>query len=251
MEARVPRPRAAPGFGMMAHRDDIRRMPATGSPRRARRRRRAGSGVPGLACLIVFACPLGATPLGDAAPEAVRVSAVLTPDTLHVAPGEVFSLELRIDVAGRRFNAYDATVAFDTTALAYEPPSAAREGEGPLMTGACGNTFHRMAARGDSLTISHAILCAGVALTGPGTLHHVRFRALDHDGATAVRLRRVQFYDAGLFVNPARARDAVVIVSEKKPAEGATGLRAPRARPTATPYVDVADQPSAGGRWQG
>jgi hypothetical protein len=175
----------------------------------------------------------------------------MAPDTLHVAPGEVFSLELRIDVAGKRFNAYDATVAFDTTALACAPPTPAREGEGPLMTGACGNTFHRVAVRGDSLTISHVILCAGVALTGPGTLHHLRFRALHRDGASRVQLRRVQFYDAGLFVNPARTRDAVVIVSEKKPTSRVTGLRAPRTRPTVVPYIDVADRSSARGRWQG
>lgn len=179
------------------------------------------------------------------------MSVALSPDTIRVAPGAVFTLELRVDVAGKKFNAYDAVIAFDTTALAFEPAASARDGEGELMKSACGNTFHRFAARGDSLTVSHVTLCGGVALTGPGPLHRFGFRAVKRHGATAVRLRRVQFYDAGLFVNPARTRDAVVVVSKKPSAERAVGSRVPPAAPGEDSLTNDADGPSARGRSHG
>ena len=198
-------------------------------------------------CLLLAAGGLAASAAG----EEGSVSVALSPDTIRVAPGAAFVLELRVDVAGRKFNAYDAVVAYDTAALAFEPPAAARDGEGELMKNACGNTFHRFAARGDSLTVSHVTLCGGVTLSGPGSLHRFGFRALDRPGATAVRLRRVQFYDAGLFVDPARTRDAVVIVSKRGPAEQAVGARVPHAAPGENSFTDVADGPSARGRSQG
>lgn len=176
---------------------------------------------------------------------------VLSPDTIRVAAGTAFTLELQVDARGRKFNAYDAVMVFDTTALAFAPSPSARDGEGELMRNACGNTFHRLAARGDSLTVSHVTLCGGVALTGPGSLHRFVFRALDRPGMTAVRLRRVQFYDAGLFVDPARTRDAVVVVTKGMSTDRAVGSRAPRAAPGGDSLKDDAGGPLARGRSQG
>jgi hypothetical protein len=235
----------------MTRRIDIGRTPGIGVPRRTWRRRRAGPALAGFLCLAVSVWPLGAMPLGDGVPEAAFLSMTISPDTIYVAPGESFLLELRVDVAGKKFNAYDAVVAFDTLALASEVPAVPRAGEGALMKDACGNTFHRFAARGDSMTISHVILCGGVTLAGPGTLHQIGFRALKRAGATAVRLRRVQFYNAGLFASPARTRDAVVIVTKDNPADVKTGQFLPHERPDATPSIDVADRLSARGRYQG
>jgi hypothetical protein len=131
-------------------------------------------------------------------------------------------------------------------------PAPADAGEGELMKGACENTFHRFATRGDSLSIAHVILCGGVALTGPGTLHRLQFRARNRPGTTAVRLRRVQFYASGMFVNPAMTRDAVVIVSSKASPRGQVmGLCSPRTRPVTIPHIDVAEHASAPWRWQG
>jgi hypothetical protein len=235
----------------MTRRIDIGRTPGIGAPRRTWRRHRAGPVLASFVCLAVSVGPLDAMPRGDGAPEAAFLSMSISPDTIYVAPGESFLLELRVDVAGKKFNAYDAVVAFDTLALASEVPAVPREGEGALMKDACGNTFHRFAARGDSMSISHVILCGGVTLTGPGTLHLIGFRALKRAGITTVRLRRVQFYDAGLFTSPARTRDAVVIVTEEKSADVKTGQFVPDVRPDSTPSIDVAEQCSERGRYQG
>ena len=80
--------------------------------------------------------------------------------------------------------------------------------EGFYMTGACGATFQRFGYGGDSLVISHALLCNDLSLTGPGQLYRLRFRASATPQMTAVRFRHVQFYDGGLYVNPTHTSDA-------------------------------------------
>ncbi len=204
----------------------------------------------GAAASLAFASwSFGAAPAADA-PDAVH--AALSPDTVRVAPGGSFTLELRIESPGKHFNAYDAVVAFDTTVVEFVPATDPRDDEGDLMTGACGNTFHRFAARADSMTISHVILCGGVSLEGPGTLHHLHFRAGPEGGTTVVHLRRVQFYDAGLYVRPATSRGAVVIVTKAKPEHDRwTGLRVRPLLPVAAPLNGDAEMPSACWRYQG
>jgi hypothetical protein len=202
------------------------------------------------AWLVLAAAGISGAQENADAPSAVHVA--LSPDTLRVAPGESFTLELRIDAPGKRFNGYDAIVAFDTNAVACVTSGQVGSDEGDLMKNACGNTFHRFSVRGDSASIAHVILCSGVSLSGPGTLHRLRFRALDLVGSTTIRLRRVQFYSAGMFVNPAWTRDAVVIVSGKAQShDRAVGLCIPRTAPAAALQFDAAEYFSARWRWQG
>jgi hypothetical protein len=77
--------------------------------------------------------------------------------------------------------------------------------EGPLMTGACGNTFVFPVQPNDStLTLTHVILCGGVDLDGPGVLSTYRFRGLV-EGVSPVTILsdpNCTFFDAGECVNP-------------------------------------------------
>jgi hypothetical protein len=70
------------------------------------------------------------------------------------------------------------------------------------MRGACMNTFHLFHAAGDSLVINHSLLCQGVTLYGPGILYNLRFRASTTPQGTEVRIRYVEFYDAGIYARP-------------------------------------------------
>ncbi|MFN8588491.1 MAG: FlgD immunoglobulin-like domain containing protein [Candidatus Eisenbacteria bacterium] len=154
--------------------------------------------------LLALALTMPATASG-----AVRVA--LSPDTLAVTPGATFSLAIEVPVPGSAFNGYDAVVEYDRTRLTYLPTSPYTLQEGVSMRSACGNTFFVVSAAGDSIAVSHVLLCAGVTLTGPSQLCVLRFRASNAAvGATWVKLRRVQFYSEGLFVNPAVSSDALV-----------------------------------------
>lgn len=145
--------------------------------------------------------------------SAAGVHVALLPDTTtDVAPGDTLIFELRVPEAGAPFNAYEATVSYDTTALTFLPTSPTSLQEGTLMKGACGSTFHVFKAGLDTLSISHSLLCAGVSLTGPGQLYQLRFRAREVVTGTWVHIRRVQFYLAGSPVNPAYPADAFVVI---------------------------------------
>src|SRR5512138_1685649 len=89
-----------------------------------------------------------------AGPAGAGVLLAVTPDTLTVAPGATFTLQLRVPVAGSPFNGYDATVEYDPAVLTFLPRSPSRLQEGPDMKNACGNTFQFFQAGGDSLVIS-------------------------------------------------------------------------------------------------
>jgi hypothetical protein len=80
------------------------------------------------------------------------------------------------------------------------------------MTGACGNSpFHRFRQGASSDTIGCSLLCQDVSLTGPGQIYRLKFRASDSVQVTTVHfLPGLQFYNAGLFVDPAHTTDATV-----------------------------------------
>lgn len=150
----------------------------------------------------------------------------IVPASSSVPEETEFDLEIAIVLADANFNGYDAVVEFDPAMLTFLPTAPTTLQEGTLMTGACGNTFHRFTAADDSMVVNHVILCAGVALTGPGQLYKLRFRSGTTHGETQVKLRpvRTKFYNAGLFVFPVETMDATVTIG---------------------PPVDVAPQPDA------
>lgn len=148
--------------------------------------------------------------LPSASVAGAAVHLAMLPESLLVAPGDTVMLELRVPLAGSAFNGYDAIVEYDPSRLTFLPASPLSQQEGPDMKNACGNTFHVFRAGGDSLSISHVLLCANLSLTGPSVLYRLRFRTALTPGATHVRLRRAQFYLAGTYVNPCVTADAFV-----------------------------------------
>lgn len=146
---------------------------------------------------------------GGGARADVRIE--VSPESLVVAPGETFTVVLQVPVAGALFNGYDAVVEFDPTQLSFVPVSPATLQEGASMRAACGNTFFFLKSGGDSVSVSHVLLCEGIALPGPAQLCVLKFRASNAaSGASRIRLRWVQFYSEGLYVNPAITRDGFV-----------------------------------------
>jgi hypothetical protein len=182
--------------------------------------------------LLVGAAAEGAS-LTAARTDTMRLQ--LVPHVAELAAGDTLRVELVVPQAGPTFNAYDAHVAYDPTVLTFlRRPNS--EQEGPLMTGACGQTFHLFSVAPDStyLTINHSLLCAGMSLTGPGVLYRLQFIGKHVDADTWLRLLRepptvTAVYDAGIYVLPLTTIGAAVrvgagSVSTVPPAPG-DGLR--------------------------
>ena len=175
--------------------------------------------------LLLLACP---APSASAA-----VDLAILPSTVTVQPNEVFDVELTITPAGSAFNGYDAVIGFDPAVLTFiQRPRA--DQEGPLMTAACPNRFHvfSIAPAGDSLDLSHVLLCAGTSVTGPGVVYRLRFRCNDVETETWLRLlgespTLTRAYNDGLFVQPLVTIDALVQISDAS----STVPPAPRAGP--------------------
>ncbi len=182
------------------------------------------------AALLALLLAAPATATADLA-----VHAALVPDLQSVDPGDTVYVELRVTEPGLAFNGYDVVFGFDPGALAFLPASPISQQEGSYMKRACGNTFHYFVPAPDSLTLSHVILCAGVSLTGPGQLYKLRFRASSVPQATSIAIRHIQFYDAGVWVNPASyaplAYVAIGVPTDVPPAGPAPGGPRLRAAP--------------------
>ena len=190
---------------------------------------------------LVHAFPCGALPvLGLAVTIALAgllplparasgVTAAILPDSTYVSPGSEFTLELRLTAPGDSINAYDAVIQYDPAALTFLPTSPLSLQEGAYMKAACGTTTQYFTNAGDSLVVSHVLLCGGVSLAGPGQLYKLRFRASQTPQWTWVRIRHIQFYRAGLFVNPAYPSDAAVPIGAVSgvpgPGPGPAGIR--------------------------
>jgi FlgD Ig-like domain len=158
-----------------------------------------------------------ALPLLLATPALVRGQGVhvgILPATQNVALNAEFDVEINVTQAGSAFNAFETTISYDPAALTFMPAAPTSLQQGCLMTGtcsaACGNTFHHFTAAGDSLIISDVLLCDQVALTGPGQVYKLHFKAAGTAQTTNVHFRRASFYNAGLFVNPVTTADATI-----------------------------------------
>ena len=138
----------------------------------------------------------------------------LIPAQQSVALGAELDIELDVTAAGAAFNGFDAVLSYDPAAPTLLPTSPTTLQQGCLMTGgcsaACGNTFHRFAAAGDSVAITDILLCDQIVLSGPGPLYKLHFRAANVEQVTTVRIRRAVFYDAGLYVTPVATADCQV-----------------------------------------
>jgi hypothetical protein len=142
------------------------------------------------------------------------VTAAILPDSGFVSPGSEFTLELRVTEPGALFNTYAAVIEYDPAVLTFlqASPLSLQEGAYMKTPPACGNTFHIFTSSGDSLAITHSLLCDLVSLPGPGQLYKLRFRASAAAQWTWVRIRSIQFYNAGSKVNPAHPSDAAVAI---------------------------------------
>jgi len=170
------------------------------------------------------------------AAEAQGVKVALLPASQVVAPGSDFEVTLEVTRAGSPFNAFDAYVGFDPAALTPVPLAPISLQEGAYFTGSCGSRFHRFHAGSDRDTVSDALLCAGVSRTGPGTIYRLRFHASSTPQVTAIRfLPGLQFYNAGLFVNPDSSSDAVVGIGMTAAAPELAGLGVLRLAATPNP----------------
>jgi hypothetical protein len=160
----------------------------------------------GLGLALALAClpPLPA--------HASGVTVAVLPDSGFVSPGSEFSLELCVTESGDVFNTYAAVIEYDPAVLTFLQASPLSLQEGAYMKTACGNTFHNFTSSGDSLVVSHSLLCDLVFLPGPGQLYKLRFRASAAPQWTWVRIRSIQFYKAGFFVNPAHPSDAAIAI---------------------------------------
>jgi hypothetical protein len=146
--------------------------------------------------------------------RALGVSVSLTPAGQTVTPGSEFDVDVTVTQAGAPFNGFELVVGYDPGALTFLPASPLSLQQGCLMTGtcssACGATFHLFSAAGDSLVVSDGLLCDQLSLLGPGQVYRFHFRAATTPQVTALWLRRVEFYDAGLLVTPVTAAGCIV-----------------------------------------
>lgn len=190
----------------------------------------------GIAALVAAAWSLLSAGVADA--NGVHIS--LTPAALQVQPGAVFDLDLEVTPADAPFNGFDAVIGYDPAALTLIPLSPISLQQGTLMTDACGNTFHRFQQAAGVATVSDLLLCADVSVTGPGPVYRLRFQASDTPQVTQVRfLAGLQFYNAGLYVDPAYSADAAITIGTSVSTDPQAGGRAFSLR--------VAPNPTRGG----
>ncbi len=169
-----------------------------------------------------------------AAAQGVHVA--ILPTGQSVVPGSSFTLALEVTESGSLFNGFDAVVEFDPGALTFVPTSPTSLQQGAYMTGACGNTFHRFSAAADSLAITDVLLCSGVSLPGPGQIYTLHFTASDTPQITHVRFRSVQFYNGGIYVNPAYPEDATISIGTQTDVDPGTSPAALAMRAAPNPF---------------
>jgi hypothetical protein len=172
----------------------------------------------GFTASVVFT--LTALVAGSTGSSAQGVTVALTPNSQQVAPGATFILDITVTQAGSAFNGFDAVIGYDPAALTFVSVSPISLQEGALMTSACGNTFHVFRPGAGTDTLTDVLLCNGVSLTGPGQVYQLRFQASTTPQVTVVRfLPGLQFYEAGLYVNPVHSIDAAVGIGMAVPVD--------------------------------
>jgi len=164
------------------------------------------------------------------AARAQGVKVALLPAAQSVAPGDSFEVSIEVTQAGAAFNAFDLIVGYDPAALTLLPRSPISLQEGSYFKAACSNRFHLFKQGADRDSITDVLLCAGASLTGPGQIYKLKFKATTTAQVTDVRVLELQFYNAGLYVNPDSSTNAVVGIGQAagvgdKPSPGGMRLR--------------------------
>jgi len=137
-----------------------------------------------------------ATAYGQPAP----FNTYLLPEISTIDVGDIAFVRFEVDETAQQFNGYEITIQYDPDIVDFLPPVT----EGQLMIGACGNTFKFLTQTDSTLTYTHVILCAGVALDGPGVLSIYRFRGLTK-GVGLITITSDadrSFLNAGVYINP-------------------------------------------------
>lgn len=160
---------------------------------------------PRLAPVVLVLLALGALALSADAAAAQTIEpfhAFLLPelpDTVYAAIGTTVDVPFWVDSSAHHFNAYDLLVGCDPAIVT--PDSVL---EGSLFVNACPNRWLRVTLTDSTIAVSHVLLCAGVAVNGPGTLCHLRLHA-DTLGVSPLNFLcdpDRTFYDEGLYVWP-------------------------------------------------
>jgi hypothetical protein len=136
-------------------------------------------------------------------------------NVITVRPGAEFMVQLWISQADAEFNAFDAEVDFDPSRLTSVALSPLSDQIGPLMSGACGQTFHRFTQHPNYLEIHLGLLCNQTFVTGPGVIYRVKFRASSVDtGTTYISYGpATSFFRAGVKITPLETHRVAVVVT--------------------------------------
>lgn len=163
----------------------------------------------------------------------------LTPTTLQVDPGAEFDLRITVTQSGPVFDSYHAVVAYDPEVLTFlQLPASVQEGS--YMKNACGSTFHYFVTSPFALDISHALVCSGLSLTGPGELYVLRFRAASQVQSTDVFFTQIEFARAGSPVAVESSDPAVIQIGDPTDSGAEHGVAALRCTLAPNPVASTA-----------
>lgn len=177
----------------------------------------------GLVAVTAWAPPLHA---------AAGVKVAMLPASQTVAPGGEFDISIEVTRAGSNFNGFDLYIGYDPAAL-----TLLSHAEGTYFVAGCSNRFHMWRPGADRDTVNDAYLCSGTSVTGPGQIYKLHFRASLVPQVTTVRfLPGLQFYNAGLYVNPDSSTDAAVGIGMAAGVGGPATARISRLRAAPNPF---------------
>lgn len=191
------------------------------------------------ATIALVALLAGLLTAAESAAQGVTVA--LMPARQEVTPGSMFTLDLTVFNGSSPFNGFDAVIGYDPAALTLVPLSPINLQEGDLMVTACGVTFHKFQPGTGTASITDVLLCNGMSLTGSGQLYRLQFLASSTPQVTEVQLLPgLQFYNAGLYVNPAYSTNATIGIGTSLGVDGRPG-------PPSGLQLRVAPNPARGG----
>ncbi|MEZ4649067.1 MAG: cohesin domain-containing protein [Candidatus Eisenbacteria bacterium] len=183
--------------------------------------------------LLVLGLPVlgGAVARAGGVPE---FHAFLTPEVQGVELGDPVDVHFDVDSTAEQFNGYELRLQWDPSMLQLDSVDG-----GALMENACGTSpWENLESTDSTLTFAHVILCAAVALDGPGRLSTFHFEAVAA-GTTEVVITSMPdrtFLDAGLWIWPSHPtfprqvvflHNALVVVTDPNAGIGETTNSSP------------------------